>query len=114
MSNTNAVRVYVPDAVDNDIHGRVRWYLSVRFGGVTSYGGKGSWIPDDARDGPMPDSREARKDRMISEPVTVYESVTDSNTPATTAKRCARIVKSETDEDSVMWEVRPVGTVRFE
>ena len=114
MNDTNAVRVYVPDALAEELHNRVRWYMSVRFGGVTSYGGRGSWIPDDARDGAMPDTREARRDRMVSEQVTIYESVTDSNTPATTAKRCARMVKSESSEDSVMWEVRSVGTVRFE
>ena len=114
MNDTNAVRIYVPDALAEQLHDRVRWYLSVRFDGVTSYDGKGSWIPDEERDKPTPNSREARKDRMVSEQVTVYESVTDSNQPATTAKRCARMVKSESDEDSVMWEVRPVGTVGFE
>ena len=114
MNDTNAVRMYVPDALAEQLHDRVRWYLSVRFDGVTSYDGKGSWIPDDVRDEPTPDSRQARRDRMVSEQVTVYESVTDSNQPATTAKRCARMVKSESDEDSVMWEVRPVAAVRFE
>ena len=114
MTDTNAVRIYVPDALEEQLHDRVRWYLAVRFGGVTSYDGEGSWIPDDVRDAPTPDTREERRDRMVSEQVTIYESVTDSNQPATTAKHAARMVKSESDEDSVMWEVRPVGTVRFE
>jgi len=114
MSDTNAVRVYVPNAVSGGIHDRVRWYLSVRFDGVTSYDGEGSWIPESEREKSTPDSRDDRKDRMVSEEVTVYESVTDSNQPATTAKRAARMVKSESDEDSVMWEVRQVGTVGFE
>jgi hypothetical protein len=114
VSDVNAVRVYVPDAVDDDIHARVRWYLSVRFGGVTSYDGRGSWIPDSERDKPTPDTREERRARMCTEDTTVYESVTDSNQPATTAKRAARMVKQLSDESAVLWEVRPVAATGME
>jgi hypothetical protein len=51
---------------------------------------------------------------MNQENVTVYESVSDTNEPATIAKRCANIVKNNSNEDAVMWEIRPVGVMGME
>lgn len=109
MNDTHSIRVYVPDNVADSVHDRIKWYLSARLGGFTAYEGTGGWIPDSERAGDMPESRAERFERMCQEPVTVYESVTDSNQPATVAKRCAQMVKSESNEDAVMYDIRPVA-----
>ena len=120
MNDTNAIRVYVPDNVEDDIHDQIKWYLAARLGGFTAYEGTGGWIPEDTKPrsasqhGCPPESRAERFERMNQESVMVYESVSDTNEPATIAKRCANIVKSKSDEDAVMWEVRPVGVMGME
>lgn len=114
MNDTNAIRVYVPDNVESDIHDRTKWYLAARCGGFTAYDSVGGWIPERESAGSMPESRAERFERLNQESVTVYESVSDTNEPATIAKRCANIVKNNSNEDAVMWEIRPVGVMGME
>jgi len=114
MNDTNAIRVYVPDNVENDIHDQIKWYLAARCGGFTAYDSVGGWIPEREKAGSMPESRAERFERLNQESVTVYESVSDTNEPATIAKRGANSVKNNSNEDAVMWEVRPIGVMGME
>jgi hypothetical protein len=95
--------VYCPN--DAEIAPFVVGYLSSAFGGVTEYPAQGSWEDDN--------------DEIITEDVTVVESVTDVNNPADvaeTAKTAAAKAKDQDwhDEDCIMWEVRPITAHGYE
>jgi hypothetical protein len=99
-ANTQAIRVYVPVNAPTDSHQDVKSYFSQRFGGYTEYSVNGGWESDSGQ--------------CIQEPVKIYECVADTNEPVTVAKRLAQMVKAQSDEDAVMWEIRPVTVMGME
>ena len=96
---TVAMRVYVPSDAPAHVRTTVEQQLTSKHGGATTYDARGSWSDDD---------------RIVTDDMTVIESVADATQPATDLKRLARYVRDETNEDAVMWDIRPVETVGFE
>lgn len=96
-----AARVYVPASAPPHVRADVEMRLSNRFGGATTFDARGSWNDDSGR--------------LIAEDVVVIESVAEGeDAAADEAQRAAKGVKRATDEDAVMWEVRPVLVGGFE
>lgn len=90
---TVAIRVYVPANAEPHVRATVEQQLSMKHGGATTFDARGSWVNDD--------------DRLETDDMLVIESVADSHDGI--AERLATYVKSQTNEDAVMWEVRPVN-----
>jgi hypothetical protein len=98
---TVSIRVYVPKATPAKCKQNVCAYFTDKFGGCTTFNGRGKW-------------RNPQTQEIISEPVEIIEVVCDPEKPATIAKNAAKIVKSNSNEDSVMWDIQPMETMGME
>jgi len=98
---TVSVRVYVPLAVADAAHKDVKATLADQYGGYSALEVEGGWVADDGT--------------LVEETTFVYESVADADAAdaADVARDAAECVADASDEDAVMWEIRPVETRGF-
>lgn len=94
MTKTKALRIYVPESVQEETRNYIKRILLGIGDGFTAYHGDGGWVNDD--------------NEIIEENVKIYECVSDVKNPEGHLKSLAAAVKHKSDEDAVFWEIRPV------
>ena len=93
----------IPTAVSEQVRNRVKHRMADTYGGWTAYLAEGGWT--------APNGEKITEDVEV---ITAADNGESDVKPAAFARATASHVADETDEDVVMWFVRPITDMGFE